>query len=234
MNKKKFILTAILLSILLVSTVIGAVIFARIKSRPKNQPVNNQTKNNLTIKNFWQIKIDNPAHDYYSDLSIVNPKTGEGRFLGKISTYVSERGVITTPGGERVIFLGASSGDETGENVIVYSTTKNKVVQKIKLDEIKTALPSLHIPRNASLNYLTLSPTGGKIAMNYGYSLETDYESDIIVIDLSTRQIRTVNVKGIVTGWKNDETISYQTPTTEYAQESLYPKKIIKEVKILP
>ena len=68
--------------------------------------------------------------------------------------------------------------------------------------------------------------------MSYGYTLEADYDSNIVIIDFNSGSTRSVTDKGIVKKWKDEGTVLYETLTDTYSEGSLYPDKIIKEIAI--
>lgn len=199
---------------------------------PTSQVTTAPISNGTTQQGEWTIKyIQKSQMDVVQDVHLINSKTNEDKIIGQ--TYVIAPGehAVFSNDFSQVIFLGAiNDGDKlTSESISFYSISQNKVTKTITLGDIKSALPSLVIPRNAALNSLILSPSGNKIAMSYGYTYELDSGSDIIVIDLTTYKISTVSAKGVLKGWKNDTTLQYQvtesTPNNE--QINIVTKEVL-------
>lgn len=194
-----------------------------------SSPITNGTKE----QGNWTIKyVQKSQTDFIQDVHLINTAINEDRIIGK--TYVIAPGehAVFTKDLSMVIFLGVKNeGDKlTSESVTFYSVSQSKVVKVITLADIKAALPSLSIPRNAALNSLVLSPSGNKIAMSYGYTYELDSGSDIIIIDVPTYKISTVDAKGVVKSWKDNNTLQYQVTQSTGNGESI--NTVIKEVGI--
>lgn len=194
-----------------------------------SSPITNGTKQ----QGNWTIKyIQKSQTDFIQDVHLINNATNEDRIIGQ--TYVIAPGehAVFTKDLLMVILLGArNEGDKlTSESVTFYSIPQSKVIKTISLGDIKTALPSLSIPRNAALNSLVPSPLGNKIAMSYGYTYELDSGSDIIIIDVSTYKISTVDAKGVVKLWKDNNTLQYQVTQSTGNGESI--NTVTKEIGI--
>lgn len=169
----------------------------------------------------------------FQDIHLVNNTTGEDRLIGQNYTVVPGEQAVFSKDLSNVIFLGVKGeGDKlTSEVIVFYSIPQNKVVKIITLGDIKNALSSLSIPRNAVLNSLVLSPEGDKIAMSYGYTYELDSTSDIIIVDISTYKISTVGAKGVVRLWKDNKTLQYQITQSTNEKIDIVTREISIEVQ---
>ncbi len=239
-NGRTFFFTILVLLVTLVVFASGAYYLKtqRNKSTFVNTPPVHTTKQvqlsdaNIKQKD-WALKyIQKSQNDLVQDVHLINSKTNENRIIGQAYVVAPGEHAVLTKDASTVIFLEArSEGSSLDiEKVSIYSVPQNSIVKSIILRDIKTALPSLSIPRNASLNSLLLSPDEGKIAMSYGYTYELDSGSDIIVIDLANYKISSVNAKGVVKAWKDNNTLLYQV--VEYTTKKDYTNIVTKEVSI--
>lgn len=207
-----------------------------VKNTPTQQPI---TTEPIKTGN-WQFKtIDKSNLDNFLDLYLVEANSGEETYLGKILPYVAEREAILTNDQQKVIFIQTTAGKPEDlyipldDKVVVYSIPEKKNIKQITLREIKIAIPNLQIPRNAILNYLAISPSNTKVAMSYGYALEKDWGSDIIIFDIPTGGIKALEEKGIVKSWKSETNLQYENiGTSTPVNGEQYPPIITKEVTI--
>lgn len=205
---------------------------------------NTSTQQPITIEPIktgnWQLKtVDKSNLDNFLDLYLVEANGGEETYLGKILSYVPEREAVLTNDQQKVIFIQTTAGKPEDsyipldDKVVVYSIPEKKNIKQITLREIKTAIPNLQIPRNAILNYLAISPSNTKVAMSYGYALEKDWGSDIIIFDIPTGRIQALEEKGIVKSWKSETSIQYENIDTSVpVSGEQYPPIITKEATV--
>ncbi len=176
-----------------------------------NTVVSTLRQGDLTLK----IMQKDYGHDE-ADIHLINTKTNTDKLIGQTFVILPGNRAVFSKDSTEVIFSMLTKDKDAyapkleGEGIVIYSIPNSNVIKGITLGDIKNALPSLSISRNAALNSLSLSPDGDKIAMSYGYTYEMDSGSDIIVISLPTGKINTVNAKGLVKGWKDNSTIQYQ------------------------
>lgn len=160
----------------------------------------------------------------FKDIHLVNNATSEDRLVGQSYAMTPNKQAVFSKDLSNVIFLGVG-------NIVFYSIPQNKVIKIVTLGDIKNALPSLSIPRNAVLNSLVLSPEGDKIAMSYGYTYELDSTSDIIIVDISTYKIFTVDAKGIVKSWIDNNTLQYVITRSTNGKIDIVTREISIEVQ---
>lgn len=207
-----------------------------VKNTPTQQPA---TIEPIKTGN-WQLKtVDKSNLDNFLDLYLVETNSGEETYLGKILPYVPEKEAVLTNDQQKVIFIQTTAGKPEDsyipldDKVVVYSIPEKKNINRITLREIKAAIPNLQIPRNAILNYLAISPSNTKVAMSYGYALEKDWGSDIIIFDISTGRIQALEEKGIVKSWKSETNLQYENIDTSVpVSGEQYPPIITREARI--
>lgn len=181
----------------------------------------------------WKISLiqQNPL-DTFEDLYLA--KGNEKRLLGQVMVYGGQYSLAVDQPRGRVVFINKSSkivDQNIDQDIVVYDVGADKVIEKIEWPAIASALGIQgHI--NASLAYLAISPNGRYVAASFGYILERDWGSSIILADLNSGTIKKLPSKGIVTGWKDDKTLQYEVYTDEKLQGSLYNKTAILDFKV--
>lgn len=191
---------------------------------------NRKTYENLTA---WELKpVQKAKTDSTQELHLINKITKEDRIIGRIGVYGTGVNEAFSKDHSHVVFAKEGiSLSYLDSGLVVYSIKDKKILSDISLLRIKAALPQLQIPRNASLSYVAISPSHKRVASSYGYILEGDYGSDIIIYDRNTDKISTISAKGLVKEWKDDHTLSYVTIDPN-EKEGMYYKRIIKNVYV--
>lgn len=181
----------------------------------------------------WKISLiqQNPQ-DIFEDLYIA--KGNEKRLLGQVMVYGGQYSLAVDQLKGRIVFVNKSSkivDQNIDQDIVVYDVGADKVIEKIEWPAIASALGIQgHI--NASLAYLAISPNGRYAAASFGYILERDWGSSIILADLINGTVRGIQPKGIVSGWKDDKTLQYEVYTDEKLQGSLYNKTAILDFNV--
>src|SRR3990167_1571917 len=207
------------------------------QNKPENFSVKPSISEN-TPKKLQEIEgwtvglLQKSPNDDFQDLIIT--KGSKIRLLGKVEVYGGSESYDVDRRQKRIIFIGKSQedvGQNTAQDILVYSVELDRILKRIKWPDISSALKITgHI--NANLNRISVSPNGNFAAASFGYILEADYESRIVVFDLGSRLVKVIPQKGLVKGWKDDKTILYEVETSEKQEGSLYPKKAILEAKV--
>lgn len=166
----------------------------------------NGKQNDLTL---WHYKRND--WDSLLEMQLINKKTREVRLLGYSYEAAPGDSRFFSPDFSQVIFLGGSKTDY--QKITIYSIPLKKVIKEIRLAEIKQRLPALQLQTTATLSRMVLSPDSRKIALSYGNTFnETviDAATNIIAIDLATRKMQLLPVRGLVRGWKDNTTLEYE------------------------
>ena len=127
----------------------------------------------------------------------------------------------------RVVFLREFGGEKNeiysplNSALVVYDIASDSYTFTLTLADIKARFPALDIPRSsASLHTLLVSPSGNRVAFQYGYALEPDFESDMFVVNVINGKVSVLGEKGKFTQWVNDFILRYETIDTNPAVSS--------------
>lgn len=168
-----------------------------------------------TIENnlLWTIKpIQKKITDDTADLHLINTKTNEDLTVGKIHVYGQQYNAIISSDNSLLIFVNILDElNSLTDTLTVYSIPEKKALKTLTLETVKKLHPQLRIPRNASLSHLAISPNNQKIATSYGYILEHDNNSDIIIFNHISGKVVTANRKGVTKTWKDNSILQYET-----------------------
>lgn len=82
-------------------------------------------------------------------------------------------------------------------SIVVYSIAEQKEIARVSLAEIQEEYPDFIVEKNASLKDISISQSN-TIAVNYGYALEPDAGSDIIVYDYIEDTFKVLDEVGVI------------------------------------
>ncbi|MBI5613737.1 hypothetical protein HY947_02335 [Candidatus Gottesmanbacteria bacterium] len=166
--------------------------------------------------------------DSITELHLLQKSTGNEKTLGNVSAYSPETSAALLSYPPRVVFLRESGGTKNEEYsplnsaLVVYAILSDSFTSTLTLADMKARYPNLDIPRNnAALNTLLVSPSGNRVAFNYGSPLEPDYGSDILVVNLQSGKMTIIGEKGKLKQWVNDVLLRYEMIDSLGASKSL-------------
>lgn len=179
------------------------------------------------VSDYLLTFTDYSQFDSVTELHLIQKSTGLEKTLGNVSAYgsLTSSTILSYP--PRVVFLRESGGAKNeeynalGSALVVYSIASDTFVSTLTLADIKSRNPNLDIPRNASLNTLQVSPSGNRVAFNYGYAIEPDYGSDIFVVNLLNGKVTVIGEKGKLKQWVNDVILRYESIDSTRSTQSL-------------
>ncbi len=173
----------------------------------------NGKQNNLD----WELSFEH-NWDIFAKVYVINTKTTERRTVGR--AFISSPGDSTffSKDFSQLIFIGGKLDENDYEKINFYSIPKNTIIKQISLADMKRQLPTLTIMDTAVLSRLTPSPNGTKAAFSYGNTWDTEVSIDpgsvMIILDLQTYKLSMLKARGLVSSWKDDNTIVYETTST--------------------
>ena len=83
---------------------------------------------------------------------------------------------------------------------------------------MKNTLPNLPLQPTAILSNMIVSPDGKRVAVSYGNTFSEkiiDSNTVIMIINLSTKKMQLLSVKGLTKDWKDNNTLEYQTNSSD-------------------
>jgi hypothetical protein len=175
--------------------------------------VANGQQNDLEIRYLYR-----NTGDSVDEVRLLNKKTTEEKTIGFVYHYAPGNSAFFSRDFSQVIFIGGAREDFN--KITFYSIPKDSNVKYITLEQIKKAIPSLQINTTAVLSRLVMSPDKSKIAFSYGNTFSTDRitpDTTIIVLNLSTDNMKMLTPRGLVKGWKDATTLEYEVNTTNRA-----------------
>jgi len=168
-------------------------------------------------QNDLSIRLYTPDITYETyEVQLINNRTHEVRLMGY--TYLDSPGdsAFFSNNYSEVIFLG---GKKTNTQVIsFYSIPNRNVVKSITLDDMKNTIPNLPLQPTAILSNMIVSPDGKRVAVSYGNTFSEkiiDSNTVIMIINLSTKKMQLLSVKGLTKDWKDNNTLEYQTNSSD-------------------
>ena len=183
---------------------------------------------------------DYSTFDSTTELHLTVRSTGGEKTLGNVSVYSPETTAVILSYPPRVVFLREFGGSKNevysplNNALVVYSILSDTFSSTLTLADIKARFPNLEIPRNATLNSLYVSPSGNRVAINYGYPIEPDYGSDIFVVNLLNGKVTAISEKGMLKHWVNDVLLRYEVVDMQSANMSLdsFSSKVSRDVGV--
>jgi hypothetical protein len=187
----------------------------------------------LTFKDYSSL-------DSTIELHLTVRSTGGEKTLGNVSVYSPETSAAILSYPPRVVFLREFGGSKNevysplNNALVVYSILSDTFSSTLTLADIKSRYPNLEIPRNATLNSLIVSPSGNRVAFNYGYPIEPDYGSDIFVVNLLNGKVVAISEKGKLKQWVNDVLLRYDVIDAASSKSSLdsFSSKVTRDVGV--
>jgi hypothetical protein len=173
----------------------------------------NGQQNDLEIRYLYR-----NTGDSIDELRLRNNKTTEEKTIGFMYHYAPGNSAFFSRDFSQVIYIGGTRDDYN--KITFYSIPKDSNVKYITLDQIKQKLSSLKTNTTAVLSSLAVSPDKSKIAFSYGDTFSTNRiapNTAIIVIDLSTDNMKLLSAKGLVKSWKDATILQYEVNTTNPA-----------------